>query len=104
MHQDIFSDIPGEAYGNDGFELYYQGGVRISGGVFSRNGAAFNSVAKHTIDQHCLHTTEFMIVSLVKFDPGSEVMDHRRYSNYEDIVDTLNERYCHGWNVEDSYK
>lgn len=62
-----------------------------------------------------------MIVSLVKLVPGSEVMDHRRYRYYEEIVDTLNERYCHGrmsfvsvtsgdivatygWNVEDSYK
>ncbi|PTB37045.1 hypothetical protein M441DRAFT_50339 [Trichoderma asperellum CBS 433.97] len=59
--QDVFSGIPGEVYGDEGFELYYQGGVHISGGVFSRDGSAFNSVAKHTIDQHYLHTAESII-------------------------------------------
>ncbi|KAM0513673.1 hypothetical protein ACHAPE_007499 [Trichoderma viride] len=59
--QDVFSGIPGEVYGDEGFELYYQGGVHISGGVFSRDGSAFNSVATHTIDQHYLHTAESII-------------------------------------------
>ncbi|EHK49391.1 hypothetical protein TRIATDRAFT_270580 [Trichoderma atroviride IMI 206040] len=59
--QDVFSGIAGEAYGDEGFELYYQGGVHISGGTFSSDGSAFNSVAKHTIDQHYLHTAESII-------------------------------------------
>lgn len=94
--QDVFSGIGGEAYGDEGFELYYQGGVHISGGTFSSNGGAFNAVAKHTIDQHYLHTAESIIVSLVKFIHGLWDLDHRNYSTYKEIVDTSNERHCHG--------
>ncbi|PON24939.1 hypothetical protein TGAM01_v206020 [Trichoderma gamsii] len=75
--QDVFGGVSGEAYGDEGFELYYQGGVHISGGVFSRDGGAFNSVAKHTIDQHYLHTAESIIVSLIQFVPRSWDFDHR---------------------------